>query len=280
MYKILQRSRLSPVIHKMELEAPRVARSALPGQFVMIMAHDKGERIPLTIYDHNVKRGTISIIFQEAGKTTKFLACLNAGDTLANVSGPLGRPTGVEKAGKIVMIGGGVGIAELVPIARHSREMQNELTIIIGARSKELLILEDELKTLTDRLFATTDDGSYGEKGLVTAPLRRLLEKERFDLAYCVGPDIMMQHTCLVTKEFDLKTIVSLDANMVDATGMCGTCRVVVGGETRFSCVDGPEFDGHKVDFAEFMERQKRFKREEKLSLENFEKHPCACKKR
>ncbi|MFH1753727.1 MAG: sulfide/dihydroorotate dehydrogenase-like FAD/NAD-binding protein [Candidatus Omnitrophota bacterium] len=278
MYKIVSKEQLSPVIHKMEIEAPRAAASAKPGQFVMIMTHDKGERIPLTIYDRDPKRGTITIIFQEAGKTTRSLARLGAGGSLANVAGPLGRPTGVKKAGRIVMIGGGVGIAELVPIARHSKEMKNDLTIILGARSKELLMLEREMKALTDKLFITTDDGSYGEKGLVTAPLRRLLEKERFDLAYCVGPDIMMKHVCLVTKEFGVKTIVSLDANMVDATGMCGTCRVMVGGQTKFACVDGPEFDGHEIDFTEFMERQKRFNAQEKISLESFAKaHKCRC---
>lgn len=279
MYKIIAKERLNPVIHKMVVEAPRVARNARAGQFIVVMANQRGERIPLTIYDHDSNKGTVTIIFQEVGKTTKVLAGLKANDELASVTGPLGRPTMITKVGRIIFIGGGVGIAELVPIVRYSKDLGNELTIIIGARSKGLLILEKELKKITDRLFITTDDGSYGEKGLVTAPLKRLLEKEKFNLAYCVGPDIMMQNVCFVTKEFNLKTIVSLDANMVDATGMCGTCRVMVGGETRFTCVDGPEFDGHQVDFAEFMARQKRFQKEERMSLENFEKR-CGCKRR
>lgn len=263
MYKIIAKERLNPVIHKMTVEAPRVARNAQPGQFVMIMVDEKGERIPLTIYDHDKKRGTITLIFQGVGKTTCTLLGLKPNDSLLNVAGPLGKPTTVTKIGKLLMIGGGVGIAELVPIARFAKEIGNELTIIIGAKSKELLILEGELKKLAKNLFITTDDGSYGEKGLVTDPLKKLLREERFDVAYCVGPDIMMKAVCQITKDYNLKTIVSLDANMVDATGMCGTCRVMVGGETRFTCVDGPEFDGHQVDFDEFMARQKRFKKEE-----------------
>ncbi len=277
MYKILSKEQLNPVIHKLVIEAPRVAHNVSPGQFVMIMVSDEGERIPLTIYESDKNKGTITIIFQETGKTTKHLSSLNAGDSLANFTGPLGRPTSVEKSGKVVMVGGGVGIAELVPIARHAKAIGNEIVIIIGARSKDLLILEDDLKPIARELIIVTDDGSYGEKGLVTSPLKRLLKNEWFNLAYCVGPDIMMRAVCLVTKEFGLKTIVSLDANMVDATGMCGTCRVMVGTETKFACVDGPEFDGHKIDFSEFMERQKRFKREEKISLDNFA--PCKCER-
>ncbi|MBL7068650.1 MAG: sulfide/dihydroorotate dehydrogenase-like FAD/NAD-binding protein [Candidatus Omnitrophica bacterium] len=279
MHRIISKEKLNPVIHKMIIEAPRAAQRVRPGQFVIIMIDEKGERIPLTICGHDKDKGTITIIFQEAGKTTKKLARLKEGDTLLNTAGPLGRPTMVTKTGKIVLIGGGVGIAELLPIAQFAKELGGDLTIIIGARSGDLLILEDELRRLTERVYVTTDDGSYGEKGVVTQPLKRLLEKEKFSLAYCVGPDIMMKHVCLTTKEANLKTIVSLDANMVDATGMCGTCRVMVGGETKFSCVDGPEFDGHQVDFTEFMARQKRFEREERIALENFEKE-CRCKKR
>ena len=278
MYKVISKENLNPVIHKVIVEAPRIARKARAGQFVMVMIDEKGERIPLTIYDQDIKHGTITIIFQEMGKTTKALASLKANESISNITGPLGRPTIVERSGRAILIGGGVGIAELVPIARYAKGIGNELTIVIGARSKELLILEEELRVLTDRLIITTDDGSYGEKGFVTAPLKRLLEKEAFEFAYCVGPDIMMKNVSLITKGFNLKTIVSLDANMVDATGMCGTCRVMVGGETKFACVDGPEFDGHKVDFAEFMARQKRFEREEKKALEKFNSR-CKCKK-
>lgn len=273
MYKIIAKSRLNSIMHKITVEAPRVAKNTKPGQFVMIMIDESGERIPLTICDSDPLKGSVTLIFQEAGKTTKSLAALNSGDMLANVAGPLGRPTVVTKVGKIVLIGGGVGTAELVPIAKFAKEIGNKQTAVIGARSKELLILAEELKRLVDRLIITTDDGSQGEKGVVTIPLNRLLESEKFDLAYCVGPDIMMKKVCETTRPFGLKTIVSLDANMIDATGMCGTCRVMVGGETRFTCVDGPEFDGHQVDFDEFMARQKRFQKEEGTSLSEFCKH-------
>lgn len=279
MYRIISKERLNEVVHKMVIEAPRIAERTQAGQFVMIMINESGERIPLTIYDHDKKNNTITIIFQEAGKTTRALAGLSKGDALANVAGPLGRPTSVRKLGKIVLVGGGVGIAELVPIARHAKEVGNELTIIIGARTKDLLILENDLKELAHRLIIMTDNGSYGEKGLVTVPLKRLLDTEKFDMAYCVGPDIMMKVVSDVTKPYNLKTIISLDANMIDATGMCGTCRVVVGGKTRFTCVDGPEFDGHEVDFIGFMARQKRFKSQEKESLDKFQEE-CRCKNR
>lgn len=276
MYKIIAKERLNSAVYKMTIESPRVAKKARPGQFIVIMIDEKSERIPLTIYDRDEEKGTVTIIFQGVGKSTCSLADLKAGDGLINVAGPLGRPTTVTRVGKAVLIGGGVGIAELLPIARYAKDIGNELSVIIGARSKGLLILEEEFRKLTKNLFVTTDDGSYGEKGVVSAPLKRLLEKERFDLAYCVGPDIMMQGVCSITKDFNLKTIVSLDANMVDATGMCGTCRVMVGKETRFTCVDGPEFDGHKVDFVEFMARQKRFQKEERMALKNFEGR-CGC---
>ena len=278
MYKIVSKEKLNPIVHKAVIEAPRVARNAKPGQFVMVMTGENGERIPLTIYDRDDKKGTITIIFQEIGKTTRDLAALKKDDAILNIAGPLGKPTGITEAGRMMLIGGGVGIAELVPIARFAKELGGDLTIIIGARTKELLILEDELKKMTEKLFITTDDGSYGEKGLDIDPLKRLIEKEKFDLAYCVGPDIMMQSVCSVTKKTGLETIVSLDANMVDATGMCGTCRVMVGGETKFTCVDGPEFDGHKVDFTEFMARQKRFSAEEKISRERSRK-TCRCRR-
>ncbi len=277
MYRIVEKVKLNPITHKAVIEAPRVAKNAGPGQFVMIRAREKGERVPLTIYSGDISSGTITVIFQEAGKTTRLLASLSTGDFIMDVAGPLGRPTGIGREGDIVMTGGGAGIAELVPVARHAKKLGNRLVIIIGARSADLLILRDEIEAIADKVLVATDDGSLGEKGVVTGPLKRLLEKEKFSLAYCVGPDIMMQHVCAVTKEYNLRTIVSLDANMVDATGMCGTCRVVVGGRTRFACVDGPEFDGHQIDFKEFMERQTRFKAEEKISLDRCGKD-CKCK--
>lgn len=275
MNKIIKKEKINSVTTRFAIEAPRIAKKALPGQFVMIRIDETGERIPLTICDFDREKGLIFIIFQEAGKTTKKLSTLNEGASLSDIAGPLGKPTIVDKQGSIVFVGGGIGIAELYPIVRRSKEKGNKNTVIIGARSKELLILKDELKSVSDELIITTDDGSYGRKGLVTGPLKECINKEKFALCYCVGPDIMMRAVCEATKPFNLKTIVSLDANMVDATGMCGTCRVSVGGKTKFSCVDGPEFDGHTVDFKEFMARQERFKEEERESLKLYEKTTC-----
>ncbi len=276
MNKIIKKEKLNSVTIRFAIEAEHIAKKAEPGQFVIIHLDEKAERIPLTVCDSDKSKGLISIIFQEVGKTTKKLAALGKGDEILNIAGPLGRPTVVSKQGRIIFVGGGIGIAELYPVARLSKENGNKNTTIIGARTKELLILDEEVKKVSDEFFVTTDDGSSGEKGLVTRPLNKLLKKEKFDLCYCVGPDVMMRAVCDVTKKYNLKTVVSLDANMVDATGMCGTCRVTVGDKTKFACVDGPEFDGHEVDFDEFMKRQSRFKEEEMWSLKVFEK--CRCK--
>ena len=273
-YKIIEKVRLNSVMWKMAVEAPFVATGAKAGQFVVIIIDEKGERIPLTINSNDPEKGAITIMFQEAGKTTKKLGMLNAGDHLSDLIGPLGKATHFGKVGKIVLVAGGVGIAEITPIAKYAKASGNFVLTIVGARTKELLILEEEVKRYSDKLIVTTDDGSYGIKSLVTGPLKEELEKEKFDLCYCVGPDIMMKAVSQVTREHGLKTIVSLDANMVDATGMCGTCRVTVGGKTRFACVDGPEFDAHLIDWDDFLKRQKRFKDEEKISLDLFqEKH-------
>jgi len=277
MNKIIKKEKLNSVTTRFLIEAPRIAKKAQPGQFVIVRIDEKGERIPLTICDLDKAKGVITIIFQETGKTTAKLATLNEGALLSDVVGPLGKPTMIEKTGRVVFVGGGIGTAELFPVARLSKEKGNQNIIIIGARTKDLIILEDSVKKVSDDLIVTTDDGSYGRKALVTEPLSELLSKEKFGLCYCVGPDIMMRAVCAVTKKFNLKTIVSLDANIVDATGMCGTCRVTIGNETKFTCVDGPEFDGHLVDFVEFMARQKRFKDEEAQSLAIFKKK-CKCK--
>lgn len=262
---------------KIILEAPLVARGAKAGHFVIIKIYDKGERIPLTINDSDSKKGVITIIFQEVGTTTKRLGCLKKGDSVEDLLGPLGRPTGFGKVGKVILIAGGVGIAEILPIAKYAKNNGNFVLTIIGSRTKELLISEEELKKYSDKLIVTTNDGSYGAKALVIDPLRDALAKERFDLAYCVGPDIMMKAVSEVTKACNLRTLVSLDANMVDATGMCATCRVTVGGKTKFVCVDGPEFDGHLVDWDGFIKRQKRFADEEKRSLELFKSQHKEC---
>ncbi len=276
-HKILEKTRLNSVMWKIVLEAPLVAKSARCGQFVIVKIDEKGERIPLTINDFDLKKGTITIIFQEVGTTTKRFGCLKKGDSVKDLLGPLGRPTDFGEAGKIILIAGGVGIAEILPIAKYAKNNANFVLTIIGSRSKELLILEEELKKYSDKLIVTTNDGSYGLKGLVIEPLRDTLAKEQFDLSYCVGPDIMMKAVSEVTKACNLKTFVSLDANMVDATGMCATCRVTVGGKTKFVCVDGPEFDGHLVDWDRFIKRQKRFVDEEKRSLELFKSQHKEC---
>jgi len=270
-YKILNKIKLNSLMWKLGLEAPLVARAAKPGQFIILRIDEKGERIPLTINDLDLKKGVITVIFQEAGATTKRLGCLKEGDFVEDVLGPLGRPTSFGKVGRVILVAGGVGIAEILPIARYTKSLGNFVLTIIGSRTKEILILEEELKRCSDRLVVTTDDGSYGIKGLVLDPLRDVLAKEKFDLCYCVGPDIMMKAVSQVTQTCGVKTLVSLDANMVDATGMCATCRVTVGGKTQFVCVDGPEFDGHLVDWDGFMKRQKRFVEEEKRALGSFQ---------
>jgi len=269
--KILEKKRLNSVMWKIVIDAPVIAKEAKAGQFVIIKIDDKGERIPLTINLTDPKKGSITIIFQEVGTTTKRLGCMKESDTLGDILGPLGKPTDFGKVGRIILVAGGVGIAEILPIAKYAKACGNFVLTILGIRTKELLILEEEIKIYSDRLIITTDDGSYGVKGLVTGPLKEEAAKANFDLCYSVGPDIMMKAVSETTKAAALKTLVSLDANMVDATGMCGTCRVSVGGETRFVCVDGPEFDGHLVDWDGFMKRQKRFVEEEKRSLEAFE---------
>ncbi|OGW85659.1 MAG: ferredoxin-NADP reductase [Omnitrophica bacterium RIFCSPLOWO2_01_FULL_45_10] len=277
-YKILEKNRLNSAMCRMVIEAPFVAKSARAGQFVIIRIDEKGERIPLTINDSDPLIGTITIIFQEVGTTSEKLCCAKKGDSISDILGPLGHPTDFGRRGKVILVAGGVGIAEILPIVKYAKTEGNYVLTIIGIRTKELLILEDELKKYSDELLVTTNDGTYGKKALVIEPLREALAKEKFDLCYCVGPDIMMKAVCEVTAICGLKTIVSLDANMVDATGMCGTCRVTVGGETKFACVDGPEFDGHLVDWEGFMKRQKRFSDEEKKSVGLFQSQHGNCR--
>ena len=276
-FKIVNKVRLNSVTTLFDIEAPLIAKEARAGQFVVLHIREINERIPLTIVKKNPEKGIITIIVQEVGKTTKELALLKAQDTICDLIGPLGKHTDFGKIGKVLFVGGGVGVAEILPVVEYAKANGNNITVIIGAKTKELIILEDELRKQTSQLIITTDDGSYGRGGLVTLPLEELLKKEAFDLVYCVGPDIMMRKVSDLTKQHHTKTLVSLDANMVDATGMCGTCRVSVGGEVKFTCVDGPEFDGHLVDWDGFMKRQKRFKEEEKISLDLYNKR-CRCK--
>jgi len=256
----------------MRIAAPAVARKAQAGQFVIIRVDERGERIPLTIADWDRDEGSVTIVFMEAGKTTRQLATLKAGDSLATFAGPLGLPTEVERFGTVVCVAGGFAVATIVPIARALREKGNKVISIMGARSKDLLFWEDRLGNVSDQLIVTTDDGSYGRKGVVTEPLKELLESgQRIDRVIAIGPSIMMKFCAKTTQPFGVKTIVSLNPIMVDGTGMCGCCRVSVAGVTKFACVDGPDFDGHEVDWDLLFARQRTYLDQEKQSLELWE---------
>ena len=259
---IVFKQQLSEVVVLMRLDAPLIARERRPGQFIILQLDDDyGERIPLTIADADPVAGTITILFQTVGGTTHRLAQYSVGDTIQSVLGPLGTPTHIERFGTVVCVGGGIGIAPLHPIVKGLREAGNRLIVILGARSKNLLVFENEMRALADELIVCTDDGSYGRKGLVTVPLKEICGgAPKPDLAFAIGPPVMMRACCEATRPFAVKTMVSLNAIMVDGTGMCGGCRVTVGGQTKFTCVDGPEFDGHLVDFDNLMQRLRAYK--------------------
>lgn len=278
MYKILKKEVLAPTISLFDIEAPMVARSAQAGQFVILRTIDDGERIPLTIADFDREKGTITCVFQEVGKTTTELAKFNVGDCLKDFVGPLGEPSHIENFGRVVVVGGGVGVAPIHPIARALKEAGNEVIGIIGARSGDLLFWEDKLREACTELRVTTDDGSYVRQGFVTDVLKEVIE-EKGDVALCVaiGPLPMMRAVCNMTKDYNLKTVVSLNSIMVDGTGMCGCCRVTVGGQTKFACVDGPEFDGHQVDFAEMARRSVIYKEQELIAMDHYREHQCTC---
>ena len=260
MYKIVKKQPLNPTVTRMEIEAPLIAKKAKPGQFIILRVDENGERIPLTVAGYDREKGTVTIIFQIVGATTEKLNHLNEGECLHDFVGPLGVPTHVDGLKKVCVIGGGVGCAIALPIAEELHAMGAEVTSIIGFRNQDLVILEDEFKACSDHFTLMTDDGSYGEKGNVTAPLKTLLENgERFDEVIAIGPLIMMKFVCLTTKEYNQKTVVSMNLIMVDGTGMCGGCRLTVGGKTKFACVDGPDFDGHEVDFDEAMSRSRSY---------------------
>lgn len=275
MNKILGKEKLAEEVYRIKIEAPLIAAERQPGQFVIVQVNtDFGERIPLTIADADANTGSITLIFQSVGRTTHMLADLETGDSIENVLGPLGNPTHIEKFGKVICVGGGIGAAPLFPIAEGMKKAGNELQIILGARTKDLLILEDEMAKLADELIICTDDGSYGRKALVTEPLKELCEvKPKPDLAVAIGPPIMMKFAAAATKPYGVKTVVSLNTIMVDGTGMCGGCRVTVGDETKFVCVDGPEFDGHLVDFDNMIKRIGSYKPFEKREHDDF--HRC-----
>jgi ferredoxin--NADP+ reductase len=267
-FRIVDKRVLAPTVTLMEVEAPRVARKAKAGQFVILRVDEQGERIPLTIADRDPERGTVTIVFQAVGFTTRQLAQKEPGDSIPDLLGPLGRPTEVRRYGRVVCVAGGVGIAFIYPEIKAFAEAGNQVTSILGARTGDLLFFVDEIRGLSESLHIATDDGSLGHHGLVTDVLRKLLEGgEHFDYCIAIGPLPMMRATTALTKEFGLPTLVSLDPIMVDGTGMCGGCRVTVGGEVKFACVDGPEFDGHLVDFDELAKRKRAFFEEEQCLL-------------
>jgi len=265
MYEIVEKKVLSDNVKLMKIKAPLVAKKALAGQFIILRIDDNGERIPLTIADYDRKEGTVTVIFMEVGKTTTQLGTLKTGDFLLNFAGPLGLPSEIEKFGTVVCIGGGVGIAPLYPIVRELKKADNYVISILGARNKDLLMLEKEIKDYSDELHICTDDGSKGIKGFVSNVLKDIVDKGvDIKVVWAIGPVIMMKVVADLTKKYNIKTFVSLNPIMVDGTGMCGGCRVSIGGETKFACVDGPEFDGHLVDFDNLMLRNRRFVKEEK----------------
>src|SRR3989339_744064 len=271
MNKIIEKIQLSELAYQLKVEAPLIATERKPGQFIVLLLSEEGERIPLTISDADPKKGSITLIFQVVGKTTHLLAELNKGDFIANLVGPLGTPTHIENFGSVVCVGGGIGAAPLYPIVQGLKNAGNKVTVILGARNKELLILEDKMKASSDELIICTDDGSYGRKCLVTEPLKELCEQNnKPDLVVAIGPPIMMKFCSETTRPFNVSTVVSLNTIMVDGTGMCGGCRVIVGDKTKFVCVDGPEFDGHLVDFDNMMSRLKAYKKHE-----NSDHHQC-----
>jgi len=270
----LDKQALNDAVKLMVIEAPHVARKAAAGQFVIVRIDDFGERVPLTIADFDRKAGTVTIIFQEVGKSTKHLGALNPGDKLATFAGPLGHPTEIKRYGAVICVAGGVGIAPAYPIAKALKEAGNEVISIIGSRNKGLLFWEDRMRTVSDDIIVCTDDGSYGRKAVVTEPLKGILSAKNISHVWAIGPAIMMKFVSMLTKEFNVPTVVSLNTIMIDGTGMCGGCRVLLEEGAKFVCVDGPEFDGHKIDWDSLLSRQKIYRNEERIASGRWE-HIC-----
>jgi ferredoxin--NADP+ reductase len=269
MYDILDKQDLTSVTKQLEVRVPAVARKAKPGQFVVVRADERGERIPLTIADTDRELGTLTLVVQEVGKTTMQINAMQVGDRFASVTGPLGKPADIRRYGTVLCIAGGFAIAPIYPVARALKEAGNTIVCIVGARTWDLIFWEDRLRTVCDELIVCTDDGSYGRKGLVTHPLQEMLEAGRpIDHVWAIGPAVMMKFCCLTTQPYGVPTTVSINSIMVDGTGMCGACRVEVGGQTRFVCVDGPKFDGHQVDWDQLLARQRIYLEEERLAME------------
>lgn len=273
MYKIIRKKELNSSVTLLEVEAPFVAKKAKAGQFIIFRIDDSGERVPLTIAGYDREKGTVTIIFQKVGLSTELLGALKEGEFIQDFVGPLGRPTHTEGVKRVCVVGGGVGCAIALPSAQAFKEAGCEVDVIVGFRNKDIVILEDEFKSCSDHLYLMTDDGSYGEHGFVTVKLQELLEAgKQYDEVLAIGPIPMMKFVCKTTEPFGVKTVVSLNPIMVDGTGMCGGCRVTVGGEVKFACVDGPDFDGHKVDFAELMNRNGVYRDQE---AEKEKEHIC-----
>ncbi len=281
MFEILQKDELAQgTVVANVIKAPLIAQKARPGQFVILRVNETGERIPLTMADSDSQAGTITLIYQVVGKSTALMKSLRVGDAYQDICGPLGQPTHIEKWGTVICVGGGTGVAVLHPITKGMKEAGNQVVSIIGARTKDLLILEDKMARASHELRVCTDDGSYGHHGFVTEVLKEYLDKkEPIAQIVAIGPVPMMKFTCKLTEGYGVKTMVSLNPIMVDGTGMCGCCRVTVENRTRFACVDGPEFDGHKVNFDELIQRQRAYLEQEKLSLERFQNPACQCQK-
>lgn len=278
MFKIITSDLLSAAVKRLEVEAPLIAQKAQPGQFIVLRVAERGERIPLTIAGQDAVRGTITLVFQSIGKTTASLFALQPGDHILDILGPLGHPTEIRKAGTVVAVGGGVGVAEVLPVAKAFKAAGNRVIGVIGARTKELVLFKEEMKQACDEIFIATDDGSYGRKGFVTDVIKDIAAETTIDLLYAIGPVPMMKNVSAMTAPLTIPTLVSLNPIMVDGTGMCGACRVTIGGNIHFACVDGPEFDGHQVNWNEIMQRLALFKEEEKKSLERF-RTECKCPK-
>ena len=272
MNKIVSKSQFSEKVFKLEVEAPLIAKARKAGHFVIVRVDEKGERIPLTIAESNIQKGTITLVIQTVGASSSQLCALNEGDYIADVVGPLGKPTHIENYGTVLCAGGGVGTAPMLPIIQALKAAGNRVISVIAGRSKELIILEDEVRKSSDEVIIMTDDGSYGQKGVVTVGMEEVIQREKVDKCFAIGPAIMMKFCCLLTKKYEIPTDVSLNTIMVDGTGMCGACRISVGGKTKFVCVDGPEFDGHQVDFNEMLQRAGAFKAEEIEAMEAYQK--------
>ena len=270
MSKIIQKEYFSDAVVKLVIEAPHIAKKRKAGHFVIVKTGDKGERIPLTIAGADVKRGTITLIIQKVGVTSSKICALEVGEEISDVVGPLGKPTHIERIGTVLASGGGVGVAPLLPIVEAFKQAGNRVITVLAARKKELVILEEEMRKHSDEVIIMTDDGSYGKKGLVTNGMEEIILREKVDLAVTVGPAIMMKYATLLTGKYEIPTVASLNTLMVDGTGMCGACRVTVGGSTRFVCVDGPEFDAHEVDFDEMLLRLDSYKPSEAEAFEHY----------